>query len=302
MENKKYVEVVEYTDPVCTWCWGSEPVLRKLETRFKDQLKVKFVMGGLVKDIGDFYDSFNDIGGDAETSNTQVAAHWLEASLKHGMPVKSEGFSLFSKEHPSTYPQNIAYKAAQMEDQNLADKFMRRIREATATEAKQTNKLSVLIELAADVGLDIAKFIERFSNGSAEAAFEDDLRVMHSYGVRGFPTFLVKYGEQEILMRGYQSFDALKAVINSIAGDNINEIIPEKSEDSVLQFINKYDRVAPVEIQSAFDYSEKELESLIKNLVSKDLIKTIPAGNGMFIESINNNPLFCDSDTQVCNV
>lgn len=27
-------EIIEFTDPVCTWCWGSEAVLRKLEARF----------------------------------------------------------------------------------------------------------------------------------------------------------------------------------------------------------------------------------------------------------------------------
>jgi hypothetical protein len=59
------------------------------------------------------------------------------------MPVKGEGFRLFSKEHPSTYPQNIAYKAAQMQDQALAHKFLRRIREASAAEARQTNTTEV---------------------------------------------------------------------------------------------------------------------------------------------------------------
>ena len=49
------VEIIEFTDPVCTWCWGSEPVLRKLETRFGEQVKISFVMAGLVKDITLFW-------------------------------------------------------------------------------------------------------------------------------------------------------------------------------------------------------------------------------------------------------
>jgi predicted DsbA family dithiol-disulfide isomerase len=28
------VDLIEFTDPVCTWCWGSEPILRKLETYY----------------------------------------------------------------------------------------------------------------------------------------------------------------------------------------------------------------------------------------------------------------------------
>ena len=25
--SNKIIEIIEFTDPVCTWCWGSEPVL-----------------------------------------------------------------------------------------------------------------------------------------------------------------------------------------------------------------------------------------------------------------------------------
>jgi len=93
-------------------------------------------MGGLVGDIREFYDRANGIGGDPDESNENIAKHWLEASGKHGMPVRTEGFQLFTDDHPSSYPQNIAYKAAQMQDEELANKFLRRMREATATEAR----------------------------------------------------------------------------------------------------------------------------------------------------------------------
>ena len=301
MNERKIVEVIEFTDPVCTWCWGSEPLLRQLETRYKDQLKVKFVMGGLVEDIRAFYDSNNKIGGDIERSNKQIVKHWLEASERHGMLVKSEGFSLFSNEYLSTYPQNIAYKAAQMENEELANKFLRRIREASAAEARQTNKTEVLIELAAEVGLDVAKFVERFSDGSAEAAFKDDLFTVRSYGVRGFPTFLLKYGEKEVLMRSYQSFESIRAVIKTLAGDSINDILPEKSEENVLEFIRKYERVAPVEIQASLNYSDEEVKGVIDTLKEKNLINIIPAGNGIFITQAK-ALLSCDAASGVCNI
>lgn len=297
----KIIEVFEFTDPVCTWCWGSEPILRKLEIRYCDQLKVKFVMGGLVRDIREFYDSFNDIGGDPERSNKQIVKHWLEASKIHSMPVRSEGYNLFSNDYPSSYPQNIAYKAAQMESEEKANRFLRRMREATASEAKQTNRKEVLIGLASEVGLDIPKFIERLSNGSAEAAFEEDLKTTQRYGVKGFPTFLVRYIEKEVLLRGYQSFDAFRSVIKTIAGDTIKEVIPDKSEENVLEFVRKHGRVAPVEIQVSFDYSNKEVQAVIENLNGRKLIEVVPAGNGPLIR-LSNNPLSCDSNFGVCSI
>ena len=46
-QKKVIIEIIEFTDPACTWCWGSEPILRKLQYRYKEQIKILFVMGGL---------------------------------------------------------------------------------------------------------------------------------------------------------------------------------------------------------------------------------------------------------------
>ena len=100
----KQVRITAFTDPACTWCWGSEPMLRAVETRFGAQVHVRPVMGGLVKDIRAFMDVANGIGGGPERSNAQIASHWLEASARHGMPVKTDGFRLFTDQDVSTWP------------------------------------------------------------------------------------------------------------------------------------------------------------------------------------------------------
>lgn len=301
MKDELVVEVIEFTDPVCTWCWGSEPLLRKLETHYPGRLKVGFIMGGLVPDIRDFYDDGHGIGGDPAASNRQIAAHWLEASARHGMPVQPEGFCLFTNEHPSTYPQNIAYKAAQLQDPALADKFLRRVREASAAEARQTNKNEVLIELASETGLDVGRFIASLGDGSALAAFEADLELTRRYKVSGFPTFLVRYGEKEILLRGYQGYDTFKAVIGQLSGGGVTETIPEKTDEAVLAFIARYGRVAPAEVREALGFAPGEAEAALARLGAKRSIATRPAGNGAFISPAK-SPLACDAGSGVCGL
>ncbi len=299
ISTSSIIEITEFTDPVCTWCWGSEPVLRKLETRFGEQMKISFVMAGLVKDITSFYDSHNDIGGDPVRSNANIARHWLEASERHGMPVKSEGFKLFTNEHPSSYPQNIAYKAAQLQDQILADRFLRRIREASAAEAKMTNTTEVLIELASEVGLDIARFLEDFSSGAALSAFEQDLAKAAQYQAYGFPTFLVRYGKKETLLRGYQRYENFKSVIDYLANGTIRERPIQASEVAIMAFIQKYASVAPVEIKMAFDLTDNELKSAIDSLLAQQKITRRDAGNGYFL-SPKISSLTCDTVTGLC--
>jgi len=295
------IEIIEFTDPVCTWCWGSEPVLRKLETIYGEQVKISFVMSGLVKDITSFYDSHNDIGGDPARSNKNIAKHWLEASERHGMPVRSEGFMLFSQEHPSSYPLNIAYKAAQIQDQVLANRFLRRIREASAAEAKQTNTTEVLVELASEVGLDVARFLEDFSHGAAQKAFEQDLAMTARYQAHGFPTFLVRFGEKETLLRGYKRYEEFKAVIGYLTNGTIHERPIAASEEAIMAFIRKYDSVAPIEIKMTFDMTDVELKSVGDSLLTKQMITRREAGNGYFF-SARSSSMACDSATGICAV
>jgi len=135
----KRIIITNFTDPVCVWCWGTEPVFRALETQYPDQIEFRYIAGGLVDDIDHFTDASNGINGGSDGANAQIMTHWLEAADRHGMPIKAEGFHLFSKEYSSTYPQNIAYKAAQIADPEKADAFLRRMREATLVEAKVTS-------------------------------------------------------------------------------------------------------------------------------------------------------------------
>ena len=59
--------------------------MRHIEEVYGGQVRFGFVMGGLVEDVSKFNDPLNKIGG-AQFAG-QVAAHWEEASRRHGMPV-----------------------------------------------------------------------------------------------------------------------------------------------------------------------------------------------------------------------
>jgi predicted DsbA family dithiol-disulfide isomerase len=275
-------------------------VLRKLETRFREQVRISYIMGGLVQDITSFYDSHNDIGGDPDRSNRNIARHWVDASSRHGMPVRSEGFKLFSREHPSTYPQNIAYKAAQIQDQELAHKFLRRIREASAAEARQTNTTEVLLELASEVGLDIVRFLDDFTHGSAQRAFEQDLAITARYGAAGFPSFLLKYGEKEMVIRGYKRYEEFKALIGHLSGGELQERPVPANEETIMAFITRYGSAAPIEIQMTFDLTNDELKNVINSLLNKQLIRKREAGNGYFILP-KVSAAACDPATGVCS-
>jgi len=259
-------------------------------------------MGGLVKDAKTFMDPGNSIGGDLTQFNQQVAKHWLEASKHHGMPVQADGFELFTESNRSTYPMNIAYKAAQFQGEAIANRFLRRMREAVATEARQANRTEVLVELANDVGLDISMLITAMRNGSAEQAFKADQDIMHRYSIRGFPSYLLKGVKgKEIVMRGYQTYDDFVAVINILSKNIVNPPNIVASEETVLDFITRYGHIAPVELQEAFNLDKDATQNWLELLINKGDVSTQKVGNGAFYALFSQSG-FCNSDASICNL
>lgn len=293
------IDILEFTDPVCVWCWGSEPVLRALKHQFGSKLKVGYVMGGLVENAHDFHDPGNNIGGGPSQMNKQVAQHWIEASKRNGMPVSTTGFNLFSDELPSTYPQNIAYKAAQQQSEDLAHKFLRRMREAAATEALVTSDLNIQIQLAAEVGLDVGLFIDAVKNGSAEAAFKSDQSFIREFGSRGFPAFLIRYKGKAGLLPGWQSLTNFLKILDNFTDGQIKPNEVDRSESGALNFISQHPKVAPIEVATALGLTEGETSEMLQSLELAGKVSKTQVGNGSFYRTTVTD-LTCDPITGVC--
>lgn len=173
----KPVKVIYYTDPICSSCWGIEPQLRKLKLEYGSYIDIEYRMGGLLPDWS--YSS----GGISKASD--VAHHWDEVSLHYDMPI--DGDVWLEDPLDSSYPPSIAFKAAQIQDEQLAISFLREIREMVFLQKKNIGKRENLENAAEKVGLDIIQFRSDF-DGKAKALFDEDLALGRELGVRGFPS------------------------------------------------------------------------------------------------------------------
>ncbi len=95
----------------------------------------------------------------------------------------------------------------------------------------------MLIELVSEVGVDFATFIERLEDGSAEQAFRADLDLTRRYHARGFPTFLLRWQGEELLLRGYRAFREFQVVITTLTAGKLVGVAPERSAADVLHFV-----------------------------------------------------------------
>ena len=199
------ITIQYFSDPICSSCWGVEPQLRKLKLAYGDAIKIDMHMGGLLPG----WEGYN---GGGIKSPADVAVHWDEASSHYRMPIIGDVWI----EDPlkSSYPPSIAYKAAELQGIEKAERFMRRMREMVFMEKKNIAKLEVQLQAAAQVGLDTSK-LKNDINGAANALFNADLTLARALGVRGFPSmfFSNENGERHLVYgsRPYGTFeDAVK--------------------------------------------------------------------------------------------
>jgi len=87
--------------------------------------------------------------------------------------------------------------------------------------------------------LIIAQFIKNFEDGTAENEFHEDLEITRVNNVNGFPSFLIKSDNgKKVLLKGYQSYDNFRAVIDYLTNGKLTEKNIEGTEESIFDFIN----------------------------------------------------------------
>jgi len=298
--NNSPIEIVSYTDPYCTWCWGSEPILRKIQEVYGEQVRLRFVMGGLVEDMRKFSDPSAGIGGDFWYK--QVADHWLEASNRHKMPVDEQVYYDIKDEVFSTHPACIAFEAARLQNEELSIRYLRRLREGAAAERKAIQHFEVQVEIATELGLDIERFTADIRSGKADSLFQDDLQECRSKGVRGFPTYLVTNGDDEVLLRGYNSYQIFDSWLQELSSGELEQKVLTGGSPQVFDFISRHGKSATIEVATVFDLDFQQAEILLSGMADKGLIAAEKAGNGFLYSLPKQIAPECNSETGMCSI
>lgn len=264
--NKKSVKIIYYTDPICSSCWGIEPQLRKLKLEYGDNIEVEYRMGGLLLNWN--YNS----GGISKPSD--VAHHWDEVSAYYDMPI--DGNVWIEDPLHSSYPPSIAFKAAQIQDNEKAILFLREIREMVFLQKKNITKWEYLEMAGKKVGLDIIK-LKTDCKGKAKELFEEDLKLGRELGVRGFPTMLFtdSVGHKEMVYgsKPYNTFENVLLKLFPTAA----KINYDKTWSSVF---SKYHSLTAKEFSELTGIARNESEKYLDDLTANRKLEKLTTKNG----------------------
>ena len=264
--DKKHVKIIYYTDPICSSCWGIEPQLRKLKLEYGNNIEVEYRMGGLLPNW-----SYNS-GGISKPSD--VAHHWDEVSVYYDMPI--DGNVWLEDPLNSSYPPSIAFKAAQMQDNEKAILFLREIREMVFLQKKNITKWEHLELAGKKVGLDIVKLKTDYE-GKAKELFEEDLKLGRELGVRGFPTmfFTDTTGQKEMVYgsKPYSTFESTLLKLFPTA----TKTSYDKTWNAVF---SKYNSLTAKEFSELTGTPRNESEKYLDDLTAKGQLEKLTTKNG----------------------
>ncbi|WP_289024468.1 ClpXP adapter SpxH family protein [uncultured Salegentibacter sp.] len=260
------VQIIYFTDPICSSCWGIEPQLRKLKLEYRDYVDVAYKMGGLLPDWN--YNS----GGISKPSD--VAEHWDEVSIYYDMPI--DGDLWLENPLHSSYPPSISFKAAQLQDNEKAILFLRALREMVFLDKKNITQWEHLATAAKNVGLDVS-LLKTDYEGKAKLLFEKDLHLAREYGVRGFPSifFIDSLGQKEIVYgaRPYEIFEKALLKIKP-------EITKNDYDKNWKSLFTQFNSLTAREFSELSGTPRNESEDFLNKLVEEELLEKFSTKNG----------------------
>ncbi|MCT7995769.1 DsbA family protein [Laspinema olomoucense] len=261
------LEIIYYTDPLCSWSWAVEPQWRRLRYEFGDRLVYRYSMGGLLRDWQQFSDPLNDI-----SRPVQMGPVWIQVRHLTGMPI-NEG--IWVKNPPtSSYPACIAVKAASQQGPDVGESYLRRLREAVMLEGRNIAQREVLLELGAELnpelGFDGDRFERDLDHPDSMEAFRQDLKEMRYCGIARFPSIMLRPNSgRSLLMMGYRPYSVLRDAITQIAPD----LEPQRSVTDAISYLTHWETITVPEVAVALNLNIEATTILLDEAVNRGQVE-----------------------------
>lgn len=255
------VDVVHFTDPWCWWSWGLEPVLSRLKEVYGDQINIVYKMGGITNDVSEWRREYDVVNDDA------LKAWVAESTSMTGMPADSEYY--LKSEVKTTWPTCIAFKAAQLQGEEHAERFLRRLMEIIVLDAKDVTTEESLVEVGKEVGLDPTRLRRDIKSGKARSLFEHDKAEMDV----NFLTLLYvnrRTGERLPVSNVFESSQH-ESALEKAAGVRLERRVPV----DILEYFERHEgaTIFPKEISEVFGISPFDVDGRMRVLAQGGLLE-----------------------------
>ncbi|MFC5203996.1 DsbA family oxidoreductase [Streptomyces kaempferi] len=174
------LEVVEYTDPLCPWAWGSEPVFRKLRAALAGRVRWRRAYAIL-------FDHDDDPPPDPAAETAWYARYVEEISAHSHAPRALR----LSRVAASSWPSSLVAKAAERQGGDVAERVLRRLRETVFVLGEPADTAALALSAVRGApGLDL----RRLTADAASEAVLEQVRADRAEARRPVPGVLAPGG------------------------------------------------------------------------------------------------------------
>ncbi|UOQ72192.1 DsbA family protein [Hymenobacter cellulosilyticus] len=201
-------ELLYIFDPLCGWCYGMSPVVEQIQNEFQGRLTVSVLSGGMVTglNVGSIRQDWEYISAALEQVEKVAGVQFGQAFRELG----AEGSRVQDSEPPS----RALTVFRQLDPYNQTASFAHALQQAYFGEGKDLNDPDTYAVLAADFGLNVAEFQRRWALPETAQATRQEFAAVGRIGVQGFPTTILRVGNQGYLLaRGFMPYDAFASSI-----------------------------------------------------------------------------------------
>ncbi|MCC2546917.1 DsbA family protein [Hymenobacter sp. BT175] len=212
--NPELPEVLYIYDPLCGWCYGMSPVIRRVKNAFRGRITVSVLSGGMVTgdQVGPIRQMWPYISSALHNVEQATGVTFGEAYQQLG----AEGSYIQDSEPPC----RALTVFRQLDQQNRAIDFAHDIQKALFEHGHDLNDSVVYEALAADYGLDVTEFSRELARPETATATRQEFAAVGRIGVQGFPTVILRVGAQGyVLARGFQPYDHFAAGLEQALQD-----------------------------------------------------------------------------------
>src|SRR2546428_40127 len=252
------IEIVHFADPWGWWSWGLEPILQRLREVYGDNVQVTYKMGGEFESLKGWMVEYG--------VDERGTVDWiLESVALTRMPVRPDYY--FRCRVESSFPACKAFKAAQLQSEDKATKYFRRMMEGFGLECLSATD-DTLVKLGAEVGLDKDRLRKEMHSDAVEEAFERDRQEMLRHHAN-FDALLVEDREGHMEMKG-ATFSArpFEEIVDKLAPG-----LPKRSPADILEYLEHHKDLTPVqEIASVFRIPGEDAEMRLSKLERAGLL------------------------------
>jgi len=197
-------------DPLCGWCFGFSPVIKKLQEHYKDDIKFETLCGGMV--LGDNIKPLSEMKGYLSEAMPRLEAL---TGVKFGADyykLLEEGTVKLDSEMPS-----IAMMVYKSMSGNDTIAFAAALQNNLYVKGENLNSAESYHMIAKDFELDWSVFKERLGQQKYKEQAYAEFKKSAELGIQGFPSVIFYTKDKAYLIaKGYRNYEEMVATFSEI--------------------------------------------------------------------------------------